>query len=91
MNFFGAENLITIIVGFIVSTGITQWIKKQTGATAFGAMLLAFAIAFGVAITAVVVNGFVTGQFSWEYLVGQALQIFALSTIAYKALLADAK
>lgn len=89
MNFLGTENLVTLIIGFMVSTGLTQWIKNQTGATAFGATVLAFAISFVVAIIAVVINSFVTGSFSWENLGSQGLSIFALATFAYKALLAD--
>lgn len=89
MNFFGTENLITVIVGFIVSSGLTQIIKNKTGVAAFGATLLAFCMAFAVAIVAVVINSALTGNFSVENIASQGLQIFALATFAYKAILAD--
>lgn len=88
--FFSAENLVTTIVGFIVSAGLTQWLKNQTGLWGTAAAVLAFAVAFVVAIVALVVSTFLTGgDLSWETIPQAGLQIFALATMTYKLVLAD--
>jgi hypothetical protein len=84
-NLFSAENLVTVLVGFIATTGLTQWIKKQSGLQGVGAMLLAIGLSVFVALAAIVVSMFLNdGGFSFEKIAGSAVQIFALATIAYK-------
>lgn len=90
LNFFSAENLAIMVVGTIASLGFTQWIKNQTGAMGLGAMVLALLVSIIVAIAAVVVSMFLSGDgFSWDRAAASALQVFALATIAYKTLMAD--
>lgn len=90
LSFFSAENFVTMIVGTVVTLGLTQWIKNQTGAMSFAAMVVALAVSIGVAIGAVVLSMFLSGDgFSWDKAAASALQVFALATIAYKALMAD--
>lgn len=88
--FFSAENLITTIVGFLVSMGVTQWLKNRTDLYGTAAAVLAFVVSFVVAILAVVVSTFLSGgEISWQTIPQAGLQIFALATMAYKLLLAD--
>ena len=88
--FFSAENLIATIVGFIVTTGLTQWLKNATGAFGTAAFFLAVILSFVVAAVAVTISGLLNGNgFSWDTVPQSALQIFALATAAYKLLLAD--
>lgn len=83
--FFSPENLVTTLVGVIAATGITQWIKVQTGLVGVGALFLAIAISVAVAAVAVLVGVFFSnGTIGWDTLPHAALQIFALATIAYK-------
>ena len=88
--FFSAENLISTIVGVIVSTGVTQWLKNQTGIYGTAAAILAFVIAFVVALVAFLVSTYLTGgELGWDAIPQAGLQIFALATMAYKLVLAD--
>ena len=90
LNFFSAENLVTMLVGGIVSFGLTNWIKNQTGAMGFGAMCLALLVSVAVAIAAVIISLFLSGDgFSWEKATASAVQVFAVATVAYKAMMAD--
>lgn len=83
--FFSPENLVTTLVGVIAATGLTQWIKLQTGLVGIGALFLAIAISVAVAAVAVLVGAFFSGgTIGWDTLPHAALQIFALATIAYK-------
>lgn len=85
LSFFSPESLVTTIAGFIVSMGLTQWLKNQTGAVGVGAVLLAFVISFAVAIVSVVASTFLSGNsISWETIPQAALQIFALATVCYR-------
>lgn len=91
-SLFTPESLVTTIGGFIVATVGTQWLKNATGVAGMGAFVLAVAISFGVAIVALVIATLLSGGgFSWDFLIQSWLQIFALSTMAYKALLAEPK
>lgn len=88
--FFTAENLVVTIVGFIVSIGLTNWIKNWTGLYGTGAAVLAFVLAFVVAVAALVISQIMGGTgFSIEALAASGLQIFALATMAYKLVLAE--
>jgi hypothetical protein len=90
LNFFSAESLVTMLVGGLVSFGLTNWIKNQTGAIGFGAMLLALFISVLVAVVAVGCSMFLSGDgFSWDKAAASAIQVFGVATIAYKALMAD--
>lgn len=83
--FFSPENLVTTFVGVIAATGITQWIKVQTGLVGVGALFLAIAISVAVAVVAVLVGVFFSGgAIGWDTLPNAAVQIFALATVAYK-------
>jgi len=88
--FFSPENLITTIVGFLVSMGLTQWLKNRTDLYGTAAALLAFVVSFVVAIVAVVAATFFSGgEITWTTIPQAGLQIFALATMAYKLMLAD--
>ena len=90
LSFFSAESLVTMIVGFIVSAGVTQWLKNQTGVYGTGAAVMAFAIAFVVAALAVVISTlFSGGTISWETIPQAGLQIFALATMAYRLFMSN--
>lgn len=88
--FFSAENLVTTLVGFVASMGLTQWIKNSSGAYGTFAAIIAFVVSFVVAIVALVISTFLSGgDISWEMVPQAGLQIFALATMAYKLFLAD--
>lgn len=87
-SLFSAENLVTTIVGFIATMGITQWLKNQTGAAGLGAVFLAMGISIVVAVAAVAVSALFAGGISWETIPQAALQIFALATFAYRLIMA---
>ena len=90
LSFFSAESLVTTLVGFVITAGLTQWLKKASGAYGNLALVLAVVVAFVVAVVAVVASSFLNGSgISWETLPAAALQIFALATMAYKLFLAD--
>lgn len=90
LSFFSPESLVTMLVGGAATFGITHWIKNQSGAMGFGAMLLALFISVIVAVAAVVVSMLLSGDgFSWDKAATSAFQVFAIATIAYKALMAD--
>lgn len=90
LSFFTPESLVTTIGGFIVSTGLTQWFKDKTGVYGLAALAAAIVIAFVIASVAVIASAFLSGTgVSWETIPAYGLQIFALATLAYKALLAD--
>jgi|CXWL01.1.fsa_nt_gi hypothetical protein len=87
---FTAESIVTTILGFIVTTGLTQWFKNASGVYGLAAFAVAVVIAFVVAAASVVISSFINGTgVSWESIPQAGLQIFALATMAYKVLLAD--
>lgn len=90
-NFFSPEQIVVTLVGALVSLGVTQWFKNTNGLAGVGATIAAFAIAFVVAFAAVVISNLLMGrEFSLDALAASGLQIFALATLAYKTMLADA-
>ena len=89
-DFITAEGLVTTIVGFLVTTGLTQWLKNATGAYGTLAFFIAVAVAFVVAAASVVISSLLNStSVSWETLPAAGLQIFALATATYKLVLAD--
>lgn len=90
LPFFSAESLVTTIVGFVITTGLTQWFKNASGVYGLAAFAVAVIVSFVVASIAVVASSFMNGTgFAWETIPQSALQIFALATMAYKLVLAD--
>lgn len=90
LSFFTPESLVTTIVGFAVSTGLTQWFKDKVGAMGFAALVVAIAVSFVVAFVAVLISSFLGGGgVSWDTIPQYGMQIFMLSQLAYKGLLAD--
>lgn len=90
LSFFTAENLVTTIVGFVITTGLTQWLKNASGVYGLAAFAVAVFVSFVVASIAVVASSFLNGTgFAWETIPQSALQLFALATMAYKLVLAD--
>lgn len=90
LSFFSPESLVTTIVGFLVSIGLTHVFKNVIGLQGAGAAVLAFVISFVVAIGAVVISGLLGGSgFSWDTIASSGTQIFALATIAYKLFMAN--
>lgn len=80
--------IISLIVGVAVSTGFTQWVKKQTGLASLGAVILTLVIAFGVSISLTLLQHFLaTGEFTWSIVVQNATTIFTMATIVYRAVL----
>lgn len=79
------EGVVSTIIGGLVAVGATQWLKKQTGLGGFGATLAAFVVSFVVAMGALVVSAWLSGQrISLDFLGAQAAQIFMLATLAYR-------
>ena len=90
LSFFSPESLVTMIGGGIATLGLTAWIKNQTGAMGFGAMIIAVLISIVIAVVAVVLSMILSGEgFSWDKAATSAAQVFAIATIAYKGLMAD--
>ncbi len=83
-SFFGAESLVSTIVGGLVAAGVTQWFKNGTGLRGTGATVLAFVVSLIVAVAAFLVSMLVSGEFSWNALPAGAAQIFTLATLAYR-------
>lgn len=89
-NFFNAENVVTVLVGFITTAGLTQYLKGKTGLQGVGAMWLSIALSLVVAAVAVIISMiFNDGGFSVEKLAGSGVQIWAVAQITYKLILAD--
>lgn len=85
---FSAEGLVTTIVGGLLATGLTQWLKKGTGLQGAGATVLAIIVSFVVGAAAFVVSSVISGnQLGWEMIPAGATQIFALATIAYNLMI----
>lgn len=90
LSFFSPDSLVTMIVGGVATLGLTHWVKNQSGAMGFGAMLVALFVSVVVAVAAVVISMLLSGEgFSWDKAATSAVQVFTFATIAYKALMAD--
>lgn len=90
LSFFSPENIVSTIVGVVVTTGLTQIFKNATGAYGLGAFAIAVILSVVIGGVAVVASAFLTGSgVTWETVPQAGLQIFALATMAYKLLLAD--
>lgn len=85
-DFITAESIISVIVGFLATMGITQFIKSWGGLYGFGATILALVISFAVGLAAVLIQMVISGDFSPEKLGVYALSIFTTATIAYRAI-----
>lgn len=87
-SFFTPESIVTMLAGALVTIGVTQWIKRQTGVLGVAAAFLAFALSFVAAALAVVISLLLTGgPISWDTIPQAGLQIFGLATMAYKVFL----
>lgn len=88
--FFSAENIVTVLVGAIVTCGLSQWVKNNTGAYGPAMVILAVIISIGVALVATIGSAFVNGAtVNWNDLPQYGAQLFALATVAYKLFIAD--
>lgn len=83
-GFFSAENIVSVIIGALVSVGVTQWFKNKTGLVGAGATFAALIVAVIVATIAVVVSSVISGSFSWENVGSSVGTIFTLATVAYR-------
>ena len=84
------ESVASTLIGGLISLGLTQWLKGATGLQGVGALLLAIAISFAVAIIALLVSTAFSGNpLTYALLPSAALQIFAIATIAFKSFMAD--
>lgn len=80
------ENIVSVIVGLLVTMGVTQFIKNQIGVGSFGATILAAVISFAVGLVTVLVQMVFAGEFSAGQFLANATSIFTAATIAYRAL-----
>lgn len=88
--FFSAENLVSIIVGGLVSMGLAQWVKNGLGAYGPAALIIAVIIAAVVSIAALFVASLFTGTtIDWTDLPKLGAQLFALATIGYNLFVKD--
>lgn len=78
------ENIVSVIVGLLVTMGLTQLIKSWSGLYGFGATILAVVVSFVVGLISVLIQMFLSGEFSTEKLGVYALSIFTTATIAYR-------
>lgn len=89
--FFSPESLVSTIVGGAVTLGATHFLKNITGLQGGAAAILAFVVSLVIAAAAYVVSTMLAGDsISWQMIPQAGTQIFALATIAYKLLMADA-
>ena len=88
--FFSAENLVTVIVGGLVSMGLTQWLKDKTDAYGPLALIVAVVVSLLVALVAIIGSSILGGtSIEWNALPQYGAQLFALATVVYKLFLAD--
>jgi hypothetical protein len=88
--FFSAENLVSIIIGGIVSIGLSQWLKNATNAYGPVMLVVSVIISIIVAVVAMAVSSYLGGtSISWGDLGQLGPQVFALATIGYKLFIAD--
>ncbi len=80
------EYIITTIIGLLVTMGVTEFIKKSNGLYGFSATLLSVGVSFVVALVAVAIEMFGSGEFSAENLAQYGLSIFTIATIAYRGI-----
>lgn len=85
-GFFSAENIVSVIIGALISVGATQWFKNKTGLVGAGATFAALIVSVIVATAAVVISSFISGTFSWENVGNSVGSIFTLATLAYRLL-----
>lgn len=91
LPFFSAENLVTVIGGAIVSVGFVQWFKNKSGVYGPVALIAAVITSLVIALVAVVVSAYMNGtELDWSRLPQIGTQLFALATVGYKLLVADA-
>lgn len=91
-SFLSAEGIITMIIGGLVSMGISQWVKKATQAYGPAMLIISVIISVLVAVIGIVAASFLTGsELHWQDLSQLGPQVFALATIAYKLFLADSE
>lgn len=81
---FSPENIVSVIIGALVSVGLTQWFKNKTGLVGAGATFVALIVSLIVATIAVVVSSLMSGTFSWENVGSSVGTIFTLATLAYR-------
>jgi hypothetical protein len=88
--FFSAENIVTVLIGGVISMGLSQLVKNGTGAYGAAMLVLAIAVSLVVAFVALAVSAMFNGTpIDWSALPHYGTQLFALATIGYKLLLAD--
>lgn len=84
LGFFTAENIASVIVGFLATLGVTQFIKSWNGLRGFGATVLALVVSFAVGLVSVLLQMAFSGEFSPEKLGVYALSIFTTATVVYR-------
>lgn len=88
-SLMSAESLVPVLIGWVGTMGLTQWLKNQTGLAGIGAMLLSFAISLIIGLIAFLGAAFLSGEaIEWQYLPGHGLQIFALASLTYRTFIA---
>lgn len=80
------ENIVSVIVGLLVTMGATQLVKNHVDVGSFGATILAAVISFVVGLIAVSAQMLISGEFTAENFVLNAASIFTAATIGYRTL-----
>lgn len=89
-SIFNYEQIISVIVGTLVTYGFTNWFKNQTGLQGAGATIVAFLVSFIVAIAAFIIATLSSGSaLTWEMIPQSGFTIFSLATVTYKLIMAD--
>jgi hypothetical protein len=84
-SFASPEAIVETLVGFLVSWGLTNYLKNQTGLAGLGATILAVIVCFVVAVVAVAVSTLFSGQeITLEAILNRMPMIFTLATLAYR-------
>lgn len=80
------EYIVSFIVGLLVTMGATQFIKTRIGVGSFGSTIIAAVLSFVIGLITVLVQMFISGDFSAGQFLANATSIFTASTIAYRAI-----
>ncbi len=85
ISFASPEAIVETLVGFLVSYGLTNYLKNKTGLAGLGATILTVIVCFVVAVVAVTVSTFFSGEpITLEAILNRTPMIFTLATLAYR-------
>ena len=81
------EYIVTTIIGFLVTLGVTEIIKRAKGLNGLSATLLSVGVSLVVALVAVGIQMLASGsEFSGQNFATAGLSIFMVATVAYRTI-----